>query len=146
MYRVLLVCSILLEGCATICSRTMYTISVDSNEPGTQVEIYRDNKIVEILTTPSMVDLSAHGGYFKPETYCFEFSKEGFSKDNKVVTAKLDPWYFGNILFGGLVGAIIVDPLSGAMWKFDKGCIVQGNVQSLDSVKKRKTNVKEEAL
>jgi hypothetical protein len=25
-------------------------------------------------------------------------------------------WYVGNVIFGGLVGFLIVDPLTGAMW------------------------------
>ncbi len=31
--------------------------------------------------------------------------------------ATLDGWYIGNIIFGGLIGFLIVDPLTGAMWK-----------------------------
>jgi hypothetical protein len=29
----------------------------------------------------------------------------------------LDGWYIGNILLGGLIGMLIVDPISGAMFK-----------------------------
>jgi hypothetical protein len=32
---------------------------------------------------------------------------------------KLDGWYIGNIIFGGLIGFLIVDPATGAMWKLD---------------------------
>lgn len=28
----------------------------------------------------------------------------------------MDGWYFGNILFGGLIGFLIVDPATGAMY------------------------------
>jgi hypothetical protein len=31
----------------------------------------------------------------------------------------MDGWYLGNIVFGGLVGLLVVDPLTGAMWKLD---------------------------
>jgi hypothetical protein len=38
----------------------------------------------------------------------------------------MDGWYIGNILFGGLIGILIVDPLTGAMWKLDD--VVYGNL------------------
>jgi len=34
-----------------------------------------------------------------------------------VVRADIDGWYFANILFGGLIGMLIVDPITGKMWK-----------------------------
>ena len=33
--------------------------------------------------------------------------------------SKVEGWYWGNILFGGLIGMIIVDPATGAMYKLD---------------------------
>ena len=33
------------------------------------------------------------------------------------MSARLNAWYWGNILFGGLIGWLIVDPATGAMWK-----------------------------
>lgn len=33
------------------------------------------------------------------------------------LSADISGWYFGNILFGGLIGMLIVDPATGAMWK-----------------------------
>lgn len=35
------------------------------------------------------------------------------------ITFKLDGWYFGNILIGGLLGMLIIDPATGAMWKIE---------------------------
>jgi hypothetical protein len=32
------------------------------------------------------------------------------------VTGSMSGWYFGNILFGGLIGMLAVDPLTGAMY------------------------------
>jgi hypothetical protein len=31
----------------------------------------------------------------------------------------VDGWYFGNLLFGGLIGLLIVDPATGAMYKLE---------------------------
>ena len=33
--------------------------------------------------------------------------------------ATLDGWYIGNIIFGGLLGILIIDPATGAMWRLD---------------------------
>ncbi|MFH6792762.1 hypothetical protein ACHRCF_16520, partial [Acinetobacter baumannii] len=33
------------------------------------------------------------------------------------VTGTLSGWYLGNIIFGGLIGLLIVDPATGAMYK-----------------------------
>jgi len=30
-------------------------------------------------------------------------------------------WYWGNILIGGLIGMLVVDPLTGAMYKLPDG-------------------------
>lgn len=28
----------------------------------------------------------------------------------------MNGWYIGNLLFGGIIGLLIVDPATGAMW------------------------------
>jgi hypothetical protein len=37
--------------------------------------------------------------------------------------ATLSGWYFGNIIFGGLIGMLAVDPATGAMWNIEPGKI-----------------------
>ncbi|MDB4525936.1 hypothetical protein N9065_03445 [Akkermansiaceae bacterium] len=34
--------------------------------------------------------------------------------------ASMDPWYAGNIIFGGILGVLVVDPATGAMWQLPK--------------------------
>ena len=50
-------------------------------------------------------------------TYSFEVTQEGFSPAKGTVTAGVNGWFFGNIAFGGLIGFLIVDPLTGAAFK-----------------------------
>ena len=39
------------------------------------------------------------------------------------LSANLNGWYFGNIITpGGLLGFLIIDPASGAMWKLPENC------------------------
>lgn len=69
--------------------------------------------------TPASVMLKASEGYFKKASYQVKFTKEGYEEKVIPLTCKVDGWYFGNIVFGGLIGFLIVDPATGAMYKFD---------------------------
>lgn len=47
------------------------------------------------------------------------FSSPGYDEKIVPITFKIDGWYFGNILIGGVLGMLIVDPATGAMWKIE---------------------------
>jgi hypothetical protein len=40
------------------------------------------------------------------------------------VSAGLNGWYLGNLLFGGLVGLLVVDPATGAMFRLPEDATV----------------------
>ena len=48
----------------------------------------------------------------------------------KTRDAYLNGWYIGNVVFGGLIGLLIVDPETGAMWRLDENPI---GVEYLDT-------------
>ncbi|MFZ4484826.1 MAG: hypothetical protein ACOYOL_12710 [Chthoniobacterales bacterium] len=106
-----------LAGCASIVSKSEYPVAVTSNPVGADFVVKRANGIpVASGVTPSTITLSASDGYFKPARYTIEFRRKGVVQ-TVPLTAKLDGWYFGNILFGGvIIGMLIVDPATGAMW------------------------------
>lgn len=54
---------------------------------------------------------------------------------------KIDGWYFGNILLGGLFGMLIVDPATGAMYKLETEFLNETLVQSTASVQKEELKV-----
>ena len=56
----------------------------------------------------------------KKEEYKVTFTKDGYAQKVVHISAELDGWYIGNILIGGWLGMLIVDPLSGAMYKIAK--------------------------
>lgn len=62
------------------------------------------------------VTLKKGRGYFKPETYIVKFSKEGFAPREVTVKGQMNGWYLGNVIFGGLIGLLAVDPATGAMY------------------------------
>lgn len=56
----------------------------------------------------------------KSETYELKFTKDGYQDQIYTIQSGLDGWYLGNILIGGLIGMLIVDPASGAMYRFKR--------------------------
>ena len=127
--RISIVAVLLVEsGCATIFSRSEYSLKVDCNEPDCSVEVYKGRRRISTLTTPGSVSLNADDDSFSPAEYRFEFSKEDCVGDRRMVQAKIDPWFWGNLFIGGIIG-ILIDSSTGAMWKFDEDSIVKGYVQ-----------------
>jgi hypothetical protein len=59
--------------------------------------------------------------FFNSAKYTFLFQKNGYLDYRDTMSARVDSWYFGNLVFGGLglFGFLIVDPLTGAMWRLD---------------------------
>ena len=66
--------------------------------------------------TPATVTLKRGNGFFQPAAYDVTFKKEGFQTKTVQVTGTVNGWYVANIIFGGLIGLLIVDPATGAMY------------------------------
>lgn len=118
LVAVLLVPVVCLTGCATIVGKDVFPLTINSNPDGANILIVDEKgKKMFTGTTPSTVTLAAGESYFHAKTYAITFSKQGYADQYATVKATLSGWYFGNILFGGLIGILIVDPISGKMWK-----------------------------
>jgi hypothetical protein len=112
---------LLLANCATIVSKSQYPVSVSSNPAGATVKVKNTKgEVIHQATTPTLVTLKSSSGYFQPAKYEFEFSRKGQPAKTVEVTAGLNGWYFGNVVFGGLIGLAFVDPATGAMWRLDE--------------------------
>ena len=111
---------LLLTGCASIVSKSDWPVQRGSNPSGATVTIV-NSKGMGIYSglTPTTVTLTSKKGYFTGEKYKLIFEKEGFSTLEYELKSTLNGWYIGNVVFGGLVGLIIVDPLTGAMYRLD---------------------------
>jgi len=108
---------IMLAGCATIVHNGPRTIPVESTPPGAFVSIYdRSNALVSTGTTPFIATLPVKFGYFKGQNYRLVFGMPGYQAAESNLESSVSGWYFGNILFGGLLGMLVVDPLTGAMY------------------------------
>ena len=111
----------LLVGCATIVANGNEPVHFASDPPGAHVTI-RDESgaLVHHGTTPFAVELDAHAGYFDAMRYHARFEQACHAPADAYFTREIDEWYFGNILFGGLIGMLLVDPATGEMWKIDE--------------------------
>lgn len=115
---VLLLPVFFLTGCATIVGKDVFPLTINSNPEGAKI-IVQDEKGKNVFsgTTPTTVTLNAGESYFHAKSYRITFSKSGYGEQYAEVKATLSGWYWGNIIFGGLIGMLIVDPITGKMWK-----------------------------
>lgn len=109
---------LLTSGCASIVSKSTYPVLIDSDPRGAEFTIEnRSGTVVAQGTTPNTVSLEASAGFFSGETYSVRFKKANYGTVHRTIDSSMDPWYVGNLLFGGFIGLLIVDPATGAMWK-----------------------------
>jgi hypothetical protein len=105
-------------GCATIVAKSTQKVQVNSEPAGAQVTITnRAGNVVHTGTTPLTAVLRKGAGYFKKESYLLRFSKDGYQPQDLQLHGEMSGWYIGNLLFGGLIGMVAVDPNTGAMWR-----------------------------
>ena len=96
------------SACATIIGSTTQPVSFKSTPEGATFSITnRAGEKIHAGVTPATVTLNRGAGYFKAETYTVRFEKEGFSSKEFVVSGQVNGWYFGNIIFGGIVLGIL---------------------------------------
>jgi hypothetical protein len=105
------------SGCASIFHGGPRTVPVASNPPGATVSIYdRDGKVVSKQTTPFVATLSPKYKYFSGQSYRLVFEMQGYKTSELTLRSSVSGWYWGNLLLGGLIGMLIVDPNTGAMY------------------------------
>lgn len=111
--------AVLLSGCASIFNGSTQTVTVNSDPAGAAVTVTNSAGLkVHTGTTPATFQLTRGKGYFRSENYTISLQKDGFAAKEISVTGNVSGWYFGNILIGGLIGMLAVDPLTGAMYSF----------------------------
>jgi hypothetical protein len=110
---------LVLSGCASIFNGKTQKITLKSAPDGaTAVVTNGAGQSIHTGTTPVTLELNRGAGYFKSESYTVVLSKAGFVPKEVKLTATVSGWYIGNILFGGLIGMLAVDPVTGAMYTF----------------------------
>lgn len=116
--RPLLIAALMgIGGCASIVSDSTYPVAITSSPSGASYQIANENgAVVRSGITPDHIMLKSGAGYFDGETYKVSYQKDGYTGNSTVLNSGIDGWYWGNILFGGLIGMLVVDPITGAMY------------------------------
>ena len=113
----------ILSSCATIMRENNQSIPIKSNVEKVDIKLLDKNgQTIFEGQTPTTLNLkTSQSGYFNPQKYTVIASKDGFKTQSTVIDWHVSGWYYaGNILFGGLIGYLIVDPISGDMYYLDE--------------------------
>lgn len=149
----LLVCLFYLSGCASIVSGGAKTLPIMSQPDEAKCEIInmRTGDTILKAKTPYTALLDRDAGFFTSAKYNIRISKEGYLPYEQEISAGINGWYFGNIVFGGLLGILLVDPATGAMWRISEDKVsvklYQDTVDGrLEKAKDDETKAKTKAL
>jgi hypothetical protein len=111
------------SGCASIIKGGgAQAISIRSNPSEASVKIFdfKTGNALSTGTTPFIATLEKSHGFFSGAKYRVVIEKQGFATREVIVDSNANGWYIGgNLVFGGLIGWLIVDPATGAMWTLD---------------------------
>lgn len=109
----LLAVTFLFSGCATIINSSRQDVVIRSVPPGASVFV-NDSLYGR---TPMTMHMKR-----KLKTRTVKLSMDGYDNYDDILLRKLDGWFFGNILIGGLIG-MGIDALSGGMYRITPGTI-----------------------
>ena len=96
-------------GCASIVHGTRQDVTIDSDPPGATVT---SRRLPSQAVTPANLSLK------RKYEYEFQIEKPGYKTEYVLVEKNIAGWFWGNILFGGIIG-IIVDMNNGAGYKLE---------------------------
>lgn len=94
-----------MTSCATIVSTSTQKVKFASNPP--QASIFINE--VEVGKTPFEMKLE------RKREHHVMIKLDGYKTYETTLTKTFNPWYLGNIVFGGLIG-LVVDPITGAIY------------------------------
>ncbi len=113
--------ALFLSGCASIVSRSVYDVTINSNPNHAHVLVTDSSgKAVYEGETPATVSLNASTGYFSAAQYDITATLPGHAPGEATIAATPDVWYWIKFVFLGpgiVIGILIVDPITGAMWE-----------------------------
>ncbi len=108
------------SGCATVMSEKRYPVTIENAQSPTFFSIHdRKNDVIQQGVTPQQVTLDAKAFPFWPAKYSVVFAGHESSSQKQEFRAGFDPWIAGNLLLGGIPGAV-VDGATGAMFRLPK--------------------------
>ena len=112
-----------LSSCATIMKDNNQPVPINANVEDVHIKlINRQGQTIFEGKTPVTASLkTSGGGYFDPQAYKIIATKDGYEMQQTLIDWNISNWYiFGNLVFCGLIGYLIVDPISGDMYYLDE--------------------------
>ncbi len=112
--------SLFASGCASIVHGGNREISIATQPPGATASVRKSGggimDVVAVEKTPCTISLDPKKSYFSGQSYTLRLELPGYKVAEVELTPKMSGWYWGNLLFGGFIGMLAVDPATGAMW------------------------------
>lgn len=113
-----IISAVIFSGCATILGGgNSQTISINSDKPMKGKIAYEDGKGEQHFTTPATLNVERRSKDIIITSQDNDF-------EQKTQKSKVNGWFFGNIILGGLIGST-TDLAGGAAWKYDETVNVQ---------------------
>jgi len=97
----------------------MHTVRIDSEPQNVNYTITDEaGDKVATGTTPDSVILRTSAGIFQKSRYYVDFELPGYESQTNKLNTKISPWYWANLIvyFPGFLGALVIDPFTGAMF------------------------------
>nr|WP_298726651.1 PEGA domain-containing protein [uncultured Steroidobacter sp.] len=112
--------SLFAGGCASIVNGGNREISIATQPPGATASVRKSGggimDVVAVEKTPCTISLDPKKSYFSGQSYTLRLELPGYKVTEVELTPKMSGWYWGNLVIGGLIGMLAVDPATGAMW------------------------------
>ena len=123
-FKIIVLFSVMLlfTGCATIMGgATAQGVSIKTNpaEASVTIKDINEGTVVSKIKSPQVVMLPRSAAFFQSAKYALTVEKDGYDKREVKIEPDMSGWYtLGNLVVGGLVGWLLIDPATGAMWSF----------------------------
>lgn len=114
-----LIVFLFLIGCASIIKDETQDVIVNTYPSNANVEVRNSKgRLIKNLISPGVVKLTrSDGSYLGGENYQIIITKPNYITKELFVVNKINNWYwFGNLFFGGFIGWLLVDPITGRMY------------------------------
>lgn len=136
IYLCLFILLFMVNSCATIVSGTTDEVTFNSEPQGVEVTV--GGKVIG--KTPLTVQLDKKSGQ------SVEFNLDGYKRQTRALSTKLDGWFWGNIVLGGLIGST-TDGISGSIHEYSPNqyfvTMVADSSNSVNEIHSEKSKIKQ---
>ncbi|GAB5466544.1 MAG: hypothetical protein Kapaf2KO_19800 [Candidatus Kapaibacteriales bacterium] len=118
---------LVMTSCGSIMNGTSQKVYLKTEPRDIKLSIRSEGYIIytDSIHTPVELQLKRGAGYFKKAHYSLIIEADGCNRTEYFLNSSVSSWYVvGNIFSFGLPGFLVVDPLTGGMWKINEDEII----------------------